>query len=369
MPTIQLTYRGLCTRVEGADADELAWLTEFLSPAFGRDDAAPADCVVAVEDDAARLARLRAVVDDAAPPALCLVQDTGPICLPARHDAERSVVRHDDAQLAYVASADRRRIAVVAARRHEKRRTALMKLVRELAMSAAWSRDSLVLHAAAGVAGGSAILIAGPKRAGKSSLLLHLLRAPGARLLSNDRTVLALADEGTVAHGMPTIVNLRPDTVGARFADDAARGDAYRHRFALTVAEAAARPPVAAPADRPLSCSPPQLAHLLGIDLVGQAPAGVLLLPRVDPTARGIALQRLSTGEAADRLAEVLFAAHSGPRISEVFALPDRSRAPRPAELAHLWRACVERLRVFACRLGPDAYAGDATSLLARLRD
>lgn len=369
MASIQLTYRGLCTRVEDGDADELAWLEEFLSPAFRRDDAAPVDCIVAVEDDAARLAQLRATVGDASPPALCLVQDTGPIRLPARHGAAASVVRHDDAHLAYVASPDRRRIAVVSERRGDKRRTALMKLVRELAMSAAWSGDSLVLHAAACVAGERAILIAGPKRAGKSSLLLHVLGAPGARLLANDRAVLVLADGGAIAHGMPTIVSLRPDTVAARFAGESARRAAYRHRFSLTLAEAVAGPPVADPTLRPLSCSPPQLAHLLGIELVGEAAASVLLLPRVDPAARGIAMRRLSADEAAGRLPDVLFAARSGPHISEVFALPDRSRAARPAELADLWRACVERLRVFDCRLGPDAYDGDATALLARLHD
>jgi hypothetical protein len=242
-----------------------------------------------------------------------------------------------------------------------------MKLVRELAMSAAWSEASFVMHAAACVAGAQAILIAGPKRAGKSSLLLHALTAPGVRLLANDRVVLALEGTRAVAHPMPTIVNLRADTAQARYPDAEVRRAAYRFHFALTVAEAERQPPAADAMARALACSPRQLAHLFGVELADRAPAAVLLLPRVDPTAAGIAVRPLPALEAAARLPDVLFAAGASARISEVFALPRRAPAPRPDALARLWRAAVERLRVFECRLGADAYAEDPTRLLARI--
>ncbi|HSQ00098.1 MAG TPA: hypothetical protein VL049_22975 [Candidatus Dormibacteraeota bacterium] len=365
MPSIQLAYRGLCTRVQSPEAAELAWLEEFLAPAFVRDDRAPSDCHVVVGDDADRLAALRAGAGHNPSQAVCLVLDGGPVRLPTWEDGDRRVVLHDEARLAYVIAADRRHIEVVSAPANDARRTALMKLVRELAMSAAWSPRSLVLHAAAFVVGRQAILIAGPKRAGKSSLLLHALGAAGARLLANDRVVLALGPRRAIAHGMPTIVNLRPDTVAARFADAAARRAAYRHRFHLTLAETEQRKPVADLTPRPLTCSPAQLGRLLGVDLVGSAAAAVLLLPRVDAAANGIALRRLDDDEAARRLPDALFAAtHTPLEISDVFALPEHSQAPSDAELQRLWRDCVARLRVFDCRLGPDAYATDATRAL-----
>lgn len=366
MPTIHLTYRELCTRVESTDADELAWLEEFLAPGFGRRDDATADCDVVVDANAERLDRLRATVSAAAPPRVCLVQDSGPVCLPAGEDESGCIVRHDEADLVYVISPDRRRIELVARAADAARRTALMKLVRELALSASWSDSSLVLHAAGCVVDGRGVLVAGPKRAGKTSLLLHLLGAPGARLLANDRMVVSLCGERAVARAMPTIANLRPDTVQARFPDEPARRAAYRHRFLLTVADAERLPASNDLTPRPLACSPAQLARLFGVTLVGEATVAALLLPQVDPTARGIALQPLDAAEARRRLRDVIFAAQPGPAVSEVFALPG-ARVPDAVALDALWRNCVERLRVFDCRLGPDAYASDPAPLLARL--
>lgn len=367
MPTIHLAYRGLCARIQSPDAGELVWLEEFLAPAFTRADGAPADGEVVVRDDAERFAALRAGAERADAEVALLVLDSGAQLLPAWRDGERRVVLDEPARVAYLITADRRRLELVAARADDARRTALMKLVRELAMSAAWSPRSLVLHAAACVLGDRAVLIAGPKRAGKSSLLLHLLGAAGARLLANDRAVLALDGERALAHGMPTIVNLRPDTVAARFADEAARRAAHRFHFARTLAEAERREPAADRSERALTCSPAQLGRLLGVDLVGSAAATALLLPRVAAEASGIALRRLDDAEAAERLSGALFAAATRPqRISDAFALPG-ARAPSDAELRRLWRACVQRLRVFDCLLGPDAYTTDADALLARV--
>ena len=360
-----LAYRGLRIGVEAPERALLDWLAEFLAPAFAPRELEPADCRVAVVVDAERLAAARARAADDAAPITCLVQDRELITLPARRDAGGLTILHDEARVAYQVSPDRRHITVLTGPGNRDVRGALMKVVREVAMSAAWTPDGLVLHAAACAVGECATLIAGPKRAGKTSLLLHALGIPGARLLANDRTVLAAEDGRLVAHGLPTIVTLRPDTVARRFADETARRSALRYGFGLTVAEAEARPPVGDPSPRQLGCSPAQLARLLGVELVGPRAAAALLLPRVDPAARGIALRRLDDDEAARRLPDVLFAAHSAPQVSEAFALPARSAVPGERELPTRWRNAVERLRVFDCRLGPDAYAGDPAVQLA----
>jgi hypothetical protein len=168
-------------------------------------------------------------------PATCLELDSQPVQLPSWREAAEQVVFHEEARVAYRISGDRRRITVVTAPKNAALRTVLMKLVRELAMSAAWSPRGLILHAAACVVDGRAVLIAGPRRAGKTSLLLHALRAEGVRLLSNDRVVLELDADATVVHGMPTIVSLRTDTVVRQFPSPSAFASALRYRFALTV--------------------------------------------------------------------------------------------------------------------------------------
>lgn len=365
--SLQLAYRGLRIRVAGPDAAELAWLAEFLGPAFAAADAT-VDGEVIVNEDPARLAALRQAGANRITPIVCLALDTAPLSLPAHDVGDTRVILHDEAGLAYVVSADRREFEIVSEAGGWRRREALMKLVRELAMSAAWSPRSLVLHAAGCASAGNAILIAGPKRAGKSSLLLHLLEGSGTRLLANDRIVLEREATRLTAHAMPTIVNLRADTVATRFPDAAERAAAARHRFSFTVAEAEARAPVTDTSPQPLACSPPQLAHLLGVELVGRAEAAALLLPRVDAAARGIELRRLTDGEATALLPDIVFAAAHGPlRVSEAFAVASAPPAPSSDDLRQVWRACVEQLRIFACRLGPDAYAGDAAAVLSRI--
>ena len=370
MPSLHLAYRGLNIRVHGPDDAHFAWLEEFLAPAFGRADGAAADCDVVVEEDADALARLRMRAHGAVAPATCLVLDSQPVQLPSWREAVEQVVFHEEARVAYRISGDRRRITVVTAPKNAALRTVLMKLVRELAMSAAWSPRGLILHAAACVVDGRAVLIAGPRRAGKTSLLLHALRAEGVRLLSNDRVVLELDADAAVAHGMPTIVSLRADTVVRQFPSPSALAAALRYRFALTVQEAEGREPATDLTPRGLACSPAQLGRLFGNALVGRAAATALVLPRVDPGAQGIALSPLDADAAATRHGDVLFAAHAAPQVSDCFALREHARAPSAAEVRARWRDAVERLRVFECRLGPDAYATDpGTQLLAPLLD
>ncbi len=371
MPSIiQLGYRDLCVRVESRDAMELAWLEEFLAPAFARRDDAAADCVVTVREDAQDLARLRARAggDDVAL-ASCLILDGQPVRLPTWREGDAQVALGDGAHVAYRVGADRRRIDLVSAAPTPARRTGLMKLVRELAMSAAWTPRGIVLHAAACVLDGQAVLIAGPRMAGKTSLLLHALAASGARLLANDRVVLDLAGDTPVAHAMPVIVSLRPDTVARVFSDGAARASALRHQFHLTVREAEGRAAEPHAVPRALACSPAQLARLLDVALVGRAAAAVLLLPRVDATAHGIAVRRIDAAAARGYEDAVRFAAHAAPQVSALFALSAHAVAPSAAEVSARWQAALERLRVFECRLGPDAYDTDPARLLATLLD
>jgi hypothetical protein len=354
----QLVYRGLAVRVDGVD-DDLAWLHEFLAPAFVARDGGDADWHVQLVSDATALARLQAHTAGARGLVSWLVLDRGPVRLPAWSDgAGGLLVRDDGAGAAYRIDAEQQRLDIVCAPHERTRRTALMKAVRELAMSSAWTPDSLVLHAAACADARGALLIAGPKRAGKSSLLLHLLRAPGMRLLSNDRVVVDCGTAPFAAHGMPTIVSLRHGTVEQLCATAADASAPFRYGYTRTLAEAEASPPPTDSSPRPINVSPAQLSRLLGVDMIGSAVPLALLLPRVDPQAAGIGLRRLDAETAAAHLADVSFGAALPPHISDVLRSSTAS-VPDAVAVRRVWRRLVERLRVFECRLGPDAYRTD----------
>ena len=78
-------------------------------------------------------------------------------------------------------------------------RVALMRVVREYAMLYATQAGWLILHAAAVCVGGDAFVIAGPKRAGKTTLLLHALRNEQGAYVSNDRVALGAEPSGVTA--------------------------------------------------------------------------------------------------------------------------------------------------------------------------
>jgi hypothetical protein len=86
-----------------------------------------------------------------------------------------------------------------------------MRAVRELAMGHAGDRG-LLLHAAAGAVAHRVVVLAGPTAAGKTTLLLHLLRSGVARYVANNRVRVSLGEDPPRARGMPTIVTIRPRT-------------------------------------------------------------------------------------------------------------------------------------------------------------
>ncbi|MEO8602137.1 MAG: hypothetical protein ABI629_06145 [bacterium] len=363
MPTSDFTYRGLTVRVDDPEAADLAWLEEFLAPAFATRPRSAPDCTVRVVRDAARYARLQAPgAGVASAPLAGLVLDSGPVAMPAWESGDGELtVCNAEVRIVYVLGRDRRQVQVISAANAGTLRTALMKVVREFAMSAAWTRDSLVLHAAAVAVGERAVLISGPKNAGKTSLLLHALRASGARLLSNDRVVVDLATMPAAAHGMPTIVSLRPGSVEQIAAAAGSRAHLrYNSRHTIAECEAAAAP--TGTVSRKLGFSPAQLGRALGVELIGCAVPAAIVFPQVTQQPGGLQLRRLSLDDAVQRLPDSLFGARALLHTSDVFNL---SGAPPPltlADLSDIWRRLVALTPVFECLLGLDAYAGDPTS-------
>jgi hypothetical protein len=94
-------------------------------------------------------------------------------------------------------------------------RIALLRIVREIATAHAHSRRrTLGLHAAAFAARGRACLVVGPKRSGKTTLLVHALSSGNAVLLANDRVLVDATEETGLALGVPAVISLRQGTLG-----------------------------------------------------------------------------------------------------------------------------------------------------------
>lgn len=182
------SFEDLSVLVEGAGDGHLVWLTEFLGPHFGADDSGAQTCRVRVVEDQGRYEEtLRAGPGDGTRDAF--VFDTRIVTLPRWRGAE---TRLFDAkwQLFYEVERSPLAVTIISAPGNRRVRSALVDVVREVTINHAQCNGDLLLHASAFAIGGHGVIVGGPKRAGKTTLLLHALSGSPVEYVSNDRVLV-----------------------------------------------------------------------------------------------------------------------------------------------------------------------------------
>lgn len=89
----------------------------------------------------------------------------------------------------------------------------LIELIRDLVLKNEELQGSIVVHAASAEKNGEVILIAGPKGAGKSTVLLELVRDHGYNFFSGDKTFLWVNENCLMAKGWPDYPHLGLGTI------------------------------------------------------------------------------------------------------------------------------------------------------------
>ncbi len=242
-------------------------------------------------------------------------------------------------------------------------RSALMRVVREMAMVACHRGDGLLVHGAAFAVDARGVVLAGPKRAGKTTLLLHALQAAGTAFVANDRVLLHREDGRLRLRGMPTVVKLRPSTL-ATFPAMAERIQTRAYQHTRTLAEG--DPPGARPGkpagDGAARLTPAQLCEVAGTTPLSGADAWMLVFPRVSDAVSGIRLAPLDAGTAAQRLRAAWFTAEFAGQVSEAFSSPDGEVSVDEAVLQRRAAKLTARLPCYDALLGVDTYAGAAAA-------
>lgn len=335
----------------------MSWLAHFLQPWFEADVATTPEARVELEIDAGAYRAARRPAQRVSGDVVgCFLLDTRVVRHPIiRRELEWLWI--DDRELGVVYAVDgRAAVRIIAPADGSGTRVALMRVVRELAMLDARAAGAPVLHAAVVARGRRAIAICGPKRSGKTSLLIHALREPSFRFVANDRAVVEHHGARATARGMPTIVALRADTI-ERFAHLAVLRDAPDRHW-LTPSEAAEEGgrPWRRP-DLAIDLTPARFCELAGAEPQADATLSAIIFPRVEPAAAGIGLERLTARDALDRLrGSFVGAALGGPQANAFAWHRTRStRAARAVELETLRR--LSELPCLSASMGRDASA------------
>lgn len=351
MLSLDLSRAGLTIRVETADRADREWLEENLTPSFRVGCSGPAARVVSkTVDPGMHRALLEAGPVSPAARVGCFGFDGhGGTC--TRWSAAPTTLYDDELDVFYRLGGEGTRVEVVAPSARPSTRIALLRLVREFASDRIASEGMLLLHAAAMEHDGRGLLIVGPKRAGKTSLLIHCLHDPGSRFIANDRAVVS--GDGLRQWrlgGMPTVVSIRPGTV--ELLQRPAFSAACRWSARMTLGEALVPAGGAPPTPgQPLSISPRQLCHLVEVGCVESSPLRAIVFPRIDTGREGVRIARLSADGARGRLRPHLLR----PAGTVFRAASGVTDAATPSE--DVLAALEASIPAFECLLGREAFS------------
>jgi hypothetical protein len=211
--TISLTHAAGNITVDGALPD-VKWLTRFLYPAIRMVSPDVADGpVVRLDTSDTSRAAWRAAHGEGRP-RVAFVLDEGPVVMAETEMEGGTYLVDSSSGVGYSLSETPHSVVVHASASNTSGRIAFMRVVREFMHNAIVDNGGAVFHAAAAATPHGAVLILGPKGAGKTTMLARLLGLDGIHYLSNDRVAVPppmwMAPPG--AHPIPTIVGVREGT-------------------------------------------------------------------------------------------------------------------------------------------------------------
>lgn len=344
------------------------WLGEFLAPSIASVPFGRGDAVVRFGSDPDAFEALERRSASATRRTPCFSLDDQVVTLPAWDD-EAGVVLADSDLHCFYQVLDHRpgqapTVDIVGRAGELRARFGLMRVVREILTARRLARGGLLdLHAAAFELGGRAVLIAGGKHAGKTTVLCHALGSNRARAIANDRVFVDVERDGGQVYGIPTLVGIRRDTL-ALF--PGLRGATDGRPVLLCDGEEELERGAVAQGRNVRSLSLSQFAERRGSSVVSAAPLSAVVFPEIVGDITSWKVNELSRVEGLERLARCIHGGRrnrSRPTVFGELGGPAVGQ-PDPAEI-------VERLggtvRFFKCTLGTRAYEQCASEWLCAL--
>ena len=363
---VRTAYRcgAACVAVETEDRDASRWLAEFVTPWFE-------PCPTLSSARNVRFTASRTVFESidrryaaaATRPFPCFGLDRDVVLLAGWTEAGTTVVADTELGSFYRVSATC--IEVIARPESLRARIGLMRVVRELLVAGRQAADRLLdLHAAAFATPVGAVLLAGPKQAGKTTLLTHFLRSGRVSLIANDRVLVDVEPASPIAFGVPALVSIRVGTLALfpelrRAPNERPAVLHSEESTGLTIFE-----PSNAGPHRDFGLSPAQLAQRCGSGTTRCAPIAAIVFPEVDAASGDWSLEPLANDAGSMRLLDSRYGIRAPRRSRTIFEDIVSRREPHrdntPTQVARLSMA----VPLFRCRLGFGAYRNGAHDLL-----
>lgn len=376
MSEIQLQYRALRINVSADCESDLLWLRDFLGPSYRPIAEMPA-CSATPAGTARRVGlhadprwtERREIWEREAAAGklgrvLVHVMDGTDLHLPCITQADGTLLAWDERRFCFYHHPAADLTSILhrpGAPSSGGGRLAWMRGVRELALHHELRAGSLALHAAGLVKAGRAVLFAGPRRAGKTTLLSACLGlVPDLQLLANDRVMISLQGQLWRCRGMATVVSVRPGSdhllpglhrrllahaLGSETGPDEPGSRAFRSEDRLLL-------------------SPGQFSRGLGVSMAAESALASIVLPRIDAETDGLQFERIPPEQASTALGEALFGTAHPHSRSQLFDLEDAAPFPDQKERISLVLHLAATVPCFSLVVGRDAYQSDLLSEL-----
>jgi hypothetical protein len=353
--------------VETDDRDTSRWLAEFVTPWFQPCSAISSGHRVRFTASRIEFESVDRQFNAATTrPFPCFGLDRHVVELAGWREAGTTVVADPELESFYRLSATG--IDVIARPGFLRARIGLMRVVRELLVAGATTAYQLLdLHAAAFATSAGAVLLVGPRKAGKTTLLTHFLQCGRASLVANDRVLVDIEPVSPIAFGVPTLVSIRAGTLD--LFPDLRRVPNERPAIFHSGESQASRNFDASytGTSRDFGLSPAQLAQRCGSGTTGSAPIVAIVFPMIDRASDGWSLEPLAVDVGSNQLLDSRYGIRATQRPLTIFANAAGWREPHVDDVAAQVTRVSAAVPILRCRLGPDAYCSGAGALLQAL--
>lgn len=236
-------------------------------------------------------------------------------------------------------------------------RKAVMRILREIAMNHCITLGHQIIHCAALSYYGKGILIAGAKGAGKTTLLMGLLQLSDYCYIANDRAVISMDNNFPEIHGIPTIVNIKRNTLNIfpNFHDILMAGD-YDYHMNTNKSDGDPTDNIQPDELGNYSINPLQFCKILNTEQKTAARLKAIIFPVIKYTKSAADINELSEHEASGLLSNSLFSSGSNLSNTQIFALNNSAIPIDNLNKNDLSYDITSRVRSFRINLGMDIF-------------